>query len=299
MERLFSEQKNKDGQIRLRINPIGRMFSDTNYFIDMTVCLDPTCDCGGSSIHILKEENIGTLDVEYSLPNNVYKERMNSQFHENFYSKEANGGHIQGLFANGLTKEDWADLKGLYYNRKFKQLEQINLDDITLEFDKEHHEDLSLMFPYIDAFPCSLFRVTLNGQKYEVLDLYCKNPTCFCTDVTLNTYEIHANDEGKTRAEHIGDYDYNYKTKQVNNVEGNRTIVTSVIRHIFNVYDDIEKLFIRRNKIVKQLYTKSMQIYHEENQARTTVKISRNQPCPCGSGKKYKRCCLKKDEARG
>jgi len=26
------------------------------------------------------------------------------------------------------------------------------------------------------------------------------------------------------------------------------------------------------------------------------AKISRNQPCPCGSGKKYKKCCLDKDE---
>ncbi len=26
-------------------------------------------------------------------------------------------------------------------------------------------------------------------------------------------------------------------------------------------------------------------------------KVERNQPCPCGSGKKYKRCCLPKDEA--
>jgi len=26
-------------------------------------------------------------------------------------------------------------------------------------------------------------------------------------------------------------------------------------------------------------------------------KIGRNEPCPCGSGKKYKRCCLHQDEA--
>ena len=25
-------------------------------------------------------------------------------------------------------------------------------------------------------------------------------------------------------------------------------------------------------------------------------KVGRNQPCPCGSGNKYKRCCLRKDE---
>ncbi|CAM3386443.1 SEC-C metal-binding domain-containing protein [Marinicrinis lubricantis] len=27
-------------------------------------------------------------------------------------------------------------------------------------------------------------------------------------------------------------------------------------------------------------------------------KIGRNQPCPCGSGKKYKKCCLEKDQAK-
>lgn len=27
------------------------------------------------------------------------------------------------------------------------------------------------------------------------------------------------------------------------------------------------------------------------------AKIARNAPCPCGSGKKYKKCCLPKDEA--
>ncbi len=26
-------------------------------------------------------------------------------------------------------------------------------------------------------------------------------------------------------------------------------------------------------------------------------KVSRNDPCPCGSGKKYKQCCLNQDES--
>lgn len=30
---------------------------------------------------------------------------------------------------------------------------------------------------------------------------------------------------------------------------------------------------------------------------RATAKINRNAPCPCGSGKKYKKCCMLKDEA--
>jgi hypothetical protein len=32
--------------------------------------------------------------------------------------------------------------------------------------------------------------------------------------------------------------------------------------------------------------------------ARTTPSVGRNEPCPCGSGRKYKQCCLDKDEAK-
>lgn len=38
---------------------------------------------------------------------------------------------------------------------------------------------------------------------------------------------------------------------------------------------------------------------HEEPYIRAEPKIGRNEPCPCGSGKKYKKCCLDADEARG
>jgi uncharacterized protein YecA (UPF0149 family) len=33
-------------------------------------------------------------------------------------------------------------------------------------------------------------------------------------------------------------------------------------------------------------------IRHDHHAAPRREKIGRNQPCPCGSGKKYKKCCL-------
>lgn len=33
-----------------------------------------------------------------------------------------------------------------------------------------------------------------------------------------------------------------------------------------------------------------------EKEALKNKKIGRNDPCPCGSGKKYKNCCLNKQE---
>lgn len=37
--------------------------------------------------------------------------------------------------------------------------------------------------------------------------------------------------------------------------------------------------------------------FFPETYVRPEPKIGRNDPCPCGSGKKYKKCCLDKDEA--
>jgi len=33
----------------------------------------------------------------------------------------------------------------------------------------------------------------------------------------------------------------------------------------------------------------------EFTKKQSTKKIGRNDPCPCGSGKKYKKCCLNND----
>ncbi len=43
------------------------------------------------------------------------------------------------------------------------------------------------------------------------------------------------------------------------------------------------------------------ELYLEQKKSGTVVvgkKIGRNDPCPCGSGKKYKKCCMNKDQAQ-
>ena len=50
------------------------------------------------------------------------------------------------------------------------------------------------------------------------------------------------------------------------------------------------------------IYTKEEQeeLYKKEKSSHTIVKppkVGRNDPCPCGSGKKYKKCCMLKEAA--
>jgi len=295
MERLITEQKDRQIGFQLRMNPVGKLFSDTNYFIRLNVCTNPTCNCGAVNMVIIKEENFGTSDVEYRLPIDVHKEEVRSQ-DESFYSKEGNGEYVQGLFKNGLTAEDWGSLRKEYAISKFELLDSVNPDEVDFEFEEEHHTNLSLMFFYADAFPCSEFYVGLNGKKYIIFDTYCKNPTCRCTNMLLSFYEVDEHIEEQSEATLVAEYFYNYKTKKGEIQKGSQTLISSILQGIYHNYRDPDRIFRKRSQVVKELYIKSKRTYDKARQARTPMKISRNQLCPCGSGKKYKRCCMKKEE---
>ena len=66
--------------------------------------------------------------------------------------------------------------------------------------------------------------------------------------------------------------------------------------------EDIEiELGLREQRITQKPKTKMQEIFESlefqnevpARKVRTKPKIGRNAPCPCGSGKKYKKCCLK------
>ena len=56
-----------------------------------------------------------------------------------------------------------------------------------------------------------------------------------------------------------------------------------VVEGFANLYDDMGESD-KAKKFQKE--------YNELRLARREVKVGRNEPCPCGSGKKYKKCCM-------
>jgi len=52
------------------------------------------------------------------------------------------------------------------------------------------------------------------------------------------------------------------------------------------------ELNIAKKDLPKKEDLKEMQISPTKKQMKTR-KVGRNDPCPCGSGKKFKKCCLK------
>ncbi len=72
---------------------------------------------------------------------------------------------------------------------------------------------------------------------------------------------------------------------QIRVVLENRDYVERLKRHYSLFRDEIEKEEKRKGK-------QSVSTNSDYNVLPSLPKVGRNDPCPCGSGKKYKRCCL-------
>ena len=72
--------------------------------------------------------------------------------------------------------------------------------------------------------------------------------------------------------------------------------------------ETVRRLFLARVKPREEVKRKKVATVTQEGAAndktvkrqpvRRTVKVGPNDPCPCGSGKKYKKCCRDKDLAK-
>ena len=56
---------------------------------------------------------------------------------------------------------------------------------------------------------------------------------------------------------------------------------------------------VRRQKVAKETGTGASDKTVKKQPVRSEKKAGPNDPCPCGSGKKYKKCCMQKDKASG
>ncbi len=72
-----------------------------------------------------------------------------------------------------------------------------------------------------------------------------------------------------------------------------KTVDTETIRSALEEQiPDIYKKLLNRHMKLRDIYSHCKKKHFVHTQ-RHTPEAGRNDPCPCGSGKKYKNCCLK------
>jgi hypothetical protein len=154
------------------------------------------------------------------------------------------------------------------------------------------------------------FGLVHDGVEYLVNDLYCPNPDCDCGDFYLAFFRERPSPSvrGTPSAEYcfLATLSLDGHIKSVECRRGTRGEALAMLkawRAGPNFARDLED-FQWRDWKIKQIAERNFSGRSESDPAEdrqsppaerlsSAGRVGRNEPCPCGSGKKYKKCCGK------
>ena len=152
-----------------------------------------------------------------------------------------------------------------------------------------------LLVSWTEAFPDDLnLLLEYRGALFWANDLYCINPGCPCQTVLIAFRQVHGKsslEEMGTVAIHVGKWQVEGIDPKMGDQEKLRSL-WELLRKRPGLRLTLRER--RRNLMAIGKEIVRMDRGKEMEKPLPKQKAGRNDPCPCGSGKKYKKCCLDK-----
>ena len=159
-----------------------------------------------------------------------------------------------------------------------------------MKFSKEEIEEGSLMVSYNAATSFKQrFAFIFNEKIYVVYDQHCKHFECTCKVAAI---DFVGTDADYTHTGEVLFFKYDYGIRQITETSGD---IPAQLEAQLAANDEFNKRLELRNHALKRAFQShiwQMEAAQLKNSLEKSLdKINRNAPCPCGSGKKYKKCC--------
>lgn len=154
-----------------------------------------------------------------------------------------------------------------------------------------HGEMVSWLEVYPDDFNL-IFEI--DGAVYWADDMYCINPECDCKKVGLAYHRVSS--EG---VEFVGAIDVAMPSCKYSSLMGEEND-EKLLRRLCGAMPKRPRLCAAlqdRMQRIKSVGQEIVRLSEAKNPTKSVVwlQAGRNDPCPCGSGKKFKKCCLGKN----
>jgi len=146
------------------------------------------------------------------------------------------------------------------------------------------------------VFPAGMTMIR-NGERWWITDMYCTDPECRAHDTMFAFYSV--NDLSGTKRDAVCvDYKLNgtyaireIDTRQISKNTANDLVKEWIVSKPVWFTDDEIRSRGKQIKCVLERSIKQHEALLSEASERRTVAVGRNDPCPCGSARKYKVCC--------
>ena len=262
------------------------------YQASYKVCPGPTCTC--TDIDLKFESKNGQvispeLEVSLYLLDKSISEKTKGDANHKFAK----------LLVKDFDNDDWKMISSLFLDEKNYYTENSNLEDLDFVFPIDDIERDGLLISFNEILPFARHTIfEINGKKFIVDDLYCVFPKCPCKDIHLTFMPFNAEQSifpFMTNSTAETSIIYNFKSNRWRlEKQTQMPISPEQLMKALNQNYDIQTLFGDRHKTIRRLYLNYRRQHFQPALPVQTVQIGRNDPCPCGSGKKYKKCCLLK-----
>ena len=267
------------------------------YEATLEVCSNPRCDCSNILFQWVSEAPAG---VPLSSPEGFYFNLVDNLIQANLGNESL---RLAEIIRDELTGADRVQLYNWFLSAKLQMIEttppgEMDYSNLPNAFD-------GVMIGFADVFHFGMpLRFTLNDEIWVVDDQYCVQSHCQCTETALAFWKL-ADLKGPMRNRRVKwpALQYNYESEKIERLSSGPTGYPSPKNLMAAFKQSQPELKLRlalHHSILQTLY-----LHQERDELKAVLKslplpsskIGRNEPCPCGSGRKYKQCCLNKTES--
>lgn len=126
------------------------------------------------------------------------------------------------------------------------------------------------------------------SEEWLALDQYCVNEACRCDEAILTFYR---NEKTKGPAKPAFDLRYGLATGTCDGTEGAQLArgATDLLAALKSEVGDLQFELGLRRRLLRA--TAKRRLRDPAVVASSMANVGRNEPCPCGSGRKFKKCC--------
>jgi len=258
------------------------------YWFEAIVCENPTCRCDHVTLKCFTEMPEASLPAPIGVCLEMDLERQ-----EITNLQELKADPTARALATAVAAEsgeaEWSQLKRIYWELKQYWTEHTDLEQVEISFPPEALTGAMVGYPDVFSFARRL-EFTHGQEPWLSDDQYCCSPKCLCQEAVLSFIPL-SQPAGRQPLRPTLSLSYRYRNGKVRWVDPEKNPRCSeqdLLQSLKNTRPDLDSLLAQRQELLRRLCGRTVK---RQKLPTATPKIGRNDPCPCGSGKKWKRCC--------
>jgi hypothetical protein len=287
-------------------------WANKRWSVDLAVCVNPFCRCANVDFRCIPE---GAADHQAA----PVRFSLDTQTRSIDRGPGRGGDAVSDSLSESVVRElgdpGWQYLREYLLVAKQEQIENCDVKRSDADFPPEVLRGEVTTVGFSEIFPlAAAFSFTIGSEQWVAVDDYCVNPDCDCHHAVLQfvTLEHKRGLLGLARKIPPAMY-YDYRDRTFEDAGGSGAHEPSLKALLDGVRDewpDLESRARKRHRMLKALFKRALRKYESETDRSRSARDSRstpspqsplpkpgtaipgrNDPCPCGSGKKYKKCC--------